>query len=671
MRACFVIAALTALSLGACYHVAGEKQGVDAEHGLGGFADCAGFESYAKSAAEQLLLAEIEALKDSISPESGDMAVGAGEAAPPEGDVDGDTSSADGDFSQTNVQEEGVDEPDLVKNDGDYLYVMHAGELAIVETTAAADLALAGRAEVGGYAEEMFVRGDLAVVFSTLGDQDVPAELELPGEISDQDWECWEWGECGGAARSYTQIALVDVADRANPAVVRTIILGGEYDTARLIDDRLKVVIHSDIPVLHMSWDGVDESMLWGESSNFVETGMLFHDLYSRNMERFAAATLDDIMPRKLDSMDGEVEHLASCDAILGPETPAGIGLTTVVSLDLDSTDGPISTTSVFGKPGLVYATTENLYLTTAREYVQMAALFGVWKEETSGVHKFDIARDDATAYYLATGVVDGRMLNQFCLGEHEGYLRVATTTGDAWESGNLDNHLFVLEENKGALDVVGRLDEIGTGEEIYAARFLGERGFLVTFFQSDPLFTLDLSDPTDPRVVGEWLGPGYSTYLHPVGADQVLAVGMEDWQVSVSLYDVSDLTDPGLVERLYLDDAYTSAAVDDHRAFTFNPETGLLALPFYAWDGETGVLLYDVAEDGIDQTGALSVSTYEDDVGPTLRSAYTGGAIFGVTRCRVASALLDTPAETVDSVELYTASACDDFYGWSEDWGW
>ena len=147
------------------------------------------------------------------------------------------------------------------------------------------------------------------------------------------------------------------------------------------------------------------------------------------------------------------VQPLAECGDFYGPNTPAGAGLLTVVSLDLDDPRAQQTDVSVFGDKGLVYASTEALYLTTSRDYVFEAWEAGLWEEETSGIHKFDIESDPSEALYRATGTAPGRMLNQFCLGEHEGFLRVATTTGEQWDPSTLDNHLLVYEEQNGALD--------------------------------------------------------------------------------------------------------------------------------------------------------------------------------------------------------------------------
>ncbi len=274
-------------------------------------------------------------------------------------------------------------------------------------------------------------------------------------------------------------------------------------------------------------------------------------------------------------------------------------------------------------------------------------------------------------------------MLNQFCLGEHNGFLRVATTTGEEWDSSTWDNHITVFDDK---LNQVGHLGGIGKEEQekIYAARFMGDRGFLVTFRQTDPLFTFDLSDPHAPKVVGEWKGPGFSTYLHPYGENHMIAMGREDWRLTVSLYDLTDFANPSLVERIrpgaedgnYEDEEMESAALDDHKAFTFDAERELLALPFHGWfwneynEGyNTGILLYNVSHQGFEEAGRMNLLNAEDpdrfDEGmeqPTTRSVFIADTLYGISRCRITSADLNNPSNVFDTIALFTGTYCEEY---------
>jgi hypothetical protein len=303
-------------------------------------------------------------------------------------------------------------------------------------------------------------------------------------------------------------------------------------------------------------------------------------------------------------------------------------------------------------------------------------------------------------------------LLSQFSLGEHEGYLRVATHISDysfggggiavdvvgtdatgstpvsaADSSGGREqdqdpadgtttpddtvtvtadevqnsekNAVYVLAENAGTLEVVGQIDDIAPGEQLYAARFMGARGFLVTFVQIDPLFVLDLADPTNPQIAGELELPGYSDYLHPFGDNLLIGVGHSSRQspwggtitdaLQLSLFDVSDLANPTLVDQLEVGGYGSSSDVSyTHKAFTFLPDRGLLAIPaelmseqndpfgegwYYNPDFD-GILCYNVdATDGFTELGRLSSVVYEE-LGWTQwrRAAIIDDGLFAVT---------------------------------------
>ena len=673
----FLVAACIAAGATAftgCYHVEdwNEIESVEVNHALNGFDDCASFEEYAKLAAIQLMRARVEQARDADAQWAGNKEVALGGA--PDGDLGDDGES---DHSETNNQEQGVDEADLIKTDGDYLYSLYKGQLIIIEAGDSGALSEAGRVEVGGYANELFIYNDTAVVFSGLNATEVTAELRHDSQSYDGvDYDCWD-GWCGNENYQYARISLIDISDRTTPQVLRTVEYSGEYVTSRLVDNALRVIIYSPLPALETQWyrEDYDSNSWWNSVSN-VNT--MYKKIIKKNEDRINALTLDDFMPEKLDSADGEVRYITDCDEALGSLTPTGIGLTTIISMDLDNIAKQPSANSVFGAKGIIYASTSALYLTTSRQYVMDAFVTGLWQGETSGIHKFDIARSDAAAFYLATGSVLGRMLDQFCLGEHNDYLRVATTTGFAgwFENNDLENHVYVLQEQGNLLKTVGTLDGLGVGEEIYAARFMGDRGYLVTFLEMDPLYTLDMSDPLHPKTAGEWHGPGYSTYLHPVGENSVLSVGLVDGRTALTLYDISNFASPTLVSRLFFPDwEYSSAAVYEHKAFTFNSESGMLALPFYEYqDNDTGIFLYDVQESGVTLTSTLQLnggsSFYE---GAARRSAYIGDYIYGISRCRITSGTLSDPSIAADTIELFNVGSCDDYNDWywggGQDW--
>jgi len=370
-------------------------------------------------------------------------------------DVDADTDAdSDGDYTGTNVQEHGVDEADLVKTDGVYLYAVSAGDLVIASVDGGEMARLSGL-PIGGTPMELVLRGDLAVVIAKLGAGEIDPSIALPdAPVTGEDW-------AAQPAPGYTRIALVDVSDRAAPLLLRTVDYGGSYVTSRRVDNALRVVLESPI--------GAFQLPTWPSPlPDLAELDESFDALWAENVTAIGNSTLDEVLPRKRDTLAAtpelaDTQAIALCTDGYGPETPSGMAVTSIVSLDLDSPTAKQRDVVVFGDPGIVYATLESLYLTTARDYVAIAVAAGLWTEETSGIHEFDIASNPGLALHAASGEVEGRMLNQFCLGEHEGFLRVATTTGSS--TADFDNHLQIFEQSGASLEVVSELSGIGAGE--------------------------------------------------------------------------------------------------------------------------------------------------------------------------------------------------------------
>ena len=267
------------------------------------------------------------------------------------------------------------------------------------------------------------------------------------------------------------------------------------------------------------------------------------------------------------------------------PTDPDGFGVVTVISLDLDA-NAQFTALGVAAEPGLVYSSTEALYLTdTAFD------LFGT-ERETTDIYKFTYSGRGVVA--SATGSVPGRVLNQYSMSEHDGSLRVASTIGPRFglfgPVAPSSNGVYVLQQDGSTLETVGRIDGLASGERLQAARFVGDRGYVVTFEQVDPLFTLDLADPTNPRMVGELEVPGFSTFVVPMDANHLLTVGQfvpppgdfGPWGVQVSIFDVTDFANPQRTSNVILgaDAGAYSEALFNPKAFTYFAERGLVALP-------------------------------------------------------------------------------------------
>jgi uncharacterized secreted protein with C-terminal beta-propeller domain len=343
---------------------------------------------------------------------------------------------------------------------------------------------------------------------------------------------------------------------------------------------------------------------------------------------------------------------VASTD-VLRPDEPNGVNMTLVTALDAGNIETIVGSTAVVANAGVIYASTEALYITDT-DYSP-----GELAREYTAVHKLSFDAN-GVAQYVASGAIPGRPLNQFSLSEHEDTLRIAThvqnfqlwTNGPVFMGIAVDraqgaddaitaeptqpyNGVYVLGERDSELKTLGSIENIAPGERIYAARFLGERGYLVTFRQIDPLWVMDLSNPEAPRIVGELHIPGYSDYLHPLGQTHLIGVGRSaatsQWggtianALQLSLFDISDPANPVRTHVMeiggpgsYSDVSYT------HKAFTFLPERGLLGIPAtlyrsganrfeypgYEFDG--ALFLRVSAESGFTSIGRLA-TVYEN----------------------------------------------------------
>jgi uncharacterized secreted protein with C-terminal beta-propeller domain len=463
--------------------------------------------------------------------------------------------------SATNVQERGVDEPDLVKSDGSHVFAIAGRRLQAVE---AAGPALAGslvlpsgpgRAHYGAE-HELLLAGDRALVIST-------------SYISRAPW-------------TRTVLTEVDVSDPAAMRAVRTMTVDGAYVNARLTGGTARVVT---------------------SSAPDPETGPPVP------------------MARLRDRVAGTVARspLVACDDVSRPGRFSGLGMLSVLTIDLREGLEPIDTDAVMTAGQVVYGSEQSLYVATERWLDPGAGEPGRSQVE-SEIHRFDVT-DRRSTEYRATGRVPGFMLSQWSMSEHEGLLRVAATTAPPWLAGQgtsaSESFVTVLGERDGRLVEVGRVDGLGRGEQIYAVRFIGDVGYVVTFRQVDPLYVIDLSDPARPRTAGELKIPGYSAYLHPVGAGTLLGVGQDATGTGsllgaqLSLFDVSDLTRPQRTDRRSLGPGSYTEVEYDHHAFMWWEPAGLAVVPVQDGGyrpGFVGAAAFRVdADAGIKRAGRLS----------------------------------------------------------------
>lgn len=546
------------------------------------------------------------------------------------------------DYSGTNVQELGVDEPDIVKTDGTRIVVMSGSTLSTID--AAGDTPeLAGQLQLdSAWASNLFLAGDRVLVLAA----DDP------------------WAYAGGVAPDawyptpVASLIEVDISDLANPRVARTLHLDGATVSARLVGDTVRVVI-SSLPT--------------GLAFQYPETSGLKaeRDASAHNRQVVLDSTIENWVPYYvLEDATGRVVRegsLLNCSRASHPEEFSGLSMLSVITIDLADGLAIKDAVGVLAEGSIVYSSEDAMYIASSAwrnwEILDTATANDAADHYTTDIHKFDIS-DPNHSTYEATGRVAGFMLSQWSMSEYDGYLRVASTTTPSWWGGDRDSESFVtvLEQRGGELVEVGSVGGLGAGEQIYSVRFIDDAGYVVTFRQTDPLYTIDLSDPTKPVVAGELKLLGYSAYLHPVGDGLLLGVGQDATEqgrtqgTQVSVFDVSDLANPKRLDNYTLDSGYSSAEYD-HHAFLYWPDTGLTVIPVQVWQwdedtetesGFSGAIALDVGSGGIEEIGRITHGDTKDSTEywmnpPIQRSLVIGESLYTISDQGVLQSDLDT----------------------------
>ncbi len=594
----------------------------------------------------------------------------------------GPTSSGASDFSTTNTQVKGVDEADFVKTDGKYIYLLHGQELKIINAWPTASMAVEGSAKIEGAPTEMFVADGKVVVFSQTNGYSLfgaagvkPHAVESDGGDSDDRPSTAVPGGGGGGPSPdpYVPVTKVTILNLVGTTatVAREAYFEGGYKTSRRVNAHVRAVLQGGHhgPSLP-TWVSKPSAKIMYTSSGITEESkaIMIGDLEalrSKNLAKLAAAKYADWLPFEFERTGAKVTaSLPSCSGFYVPTVGSTTwGMTTVAALEMTGTAAP-KTSSILGQADVVYGSTDALYL-SGHAYVDMpmwgwgggvvssgTAEVGpstppsagsgsvgtrtvpvkpppfAWKSLTrSHIHKFDFKADPTFPSYLGSGSVDGTVLNQFSMDEHNGNLRVATSTqftnGSEWKQ---NNRLTVLGQSGYKLAKVGSIPSLAEGERIYSARFMGGKGYIVTFRQVDPLFSLDLTNPAAPVVTGELKIPGFSEYMHPIGPNHLLTIGRDTKTdpvtgrtttngLALQIFDVTNPTAPALAHKfVYSPASYGySEAESNHKAFTWFAERNLLAFPYYssgAGGTKSGLEIFRVnTATGFQRLGAIDHS--------------------------------------------------------------
>ena len=417
-----------------------------------------------------------------------------------------------GDYSQTNVRQEGVDEGDIVKTDGIYLYVVEENGYVV-------DIVSVN----GGNMEKC---GSV-----TLEKECTIREIYLDTErkrmvlISEQDYMTADGGTVETEALTY------DIADVAEPKESGRMSQSGNYNTSRMANGYLYL----------FSTYYVNSPIVREDPSTYVPL------INEKEMER---------------------------SDICLPQVSQGCMYEVITSIDIANPDEICDSTAIFSQGGQTYVSNQNIYYYETQ-----------WEDSdryTTTVRKF--AYQDGKLEGKAQGSFAGYLNDTFSIDEYQGKLRVVTTDGDT-------NAVYVMDEN---LEITGAIEDLAKDERVYSARFIGDTGYFVTFRETDPLFSVDLSDPENPRIIGELKIPGFSEYLHFYGEDRLLGIGMAADEntgategVKLTMFDISDRTDVKEEATYVIEDAYGTDVAYDYKAVLADPQKNLIGFAAYGIRGE------------------------------------------------------------------------------------
>ncbi|MEE3316013.1 MAG: beta-propeller domain-containing protein [Candidatus Thermoplasmatota archaeon] len=540
-------------------------------------------------------------------------------------------SGREGEFSGTNNQEEGVDEADFLKTDGYHIYMLNGNLLVIMGVPEFGELTLESNISIQGYPMQMMLEGERLVIASSIYYWNLPHDDPLRALMSEEVTVSYpgqeEYSYTYTRVQNLVKYTVVDITDRSAPEVERELYIEGNYHTARLVDGTMRSVTHL--------WTHIDGLRTWvylPEAYWEAETDDERMEIWNQSMEETIAAnqaiiddlTLDDFAPHLYEvGEDGLFQHPISsgdCSEYSASADSAGRGFSTIMTIELLGDESQMELDHITSSWAHVYASQDVMVLAEpANDWWWFWRNFG-WDDATN-IHVFDIS-DPSETTYVASGRVSGTVQDQFSISEHNGVIRVATTE-DAWgrwwletdEWTGPNNNVFTLaasecmipegcDDESSEMVQIGHVGDIAPGERIWSARFVGERAYLVTFQNIDPLWVIDLTNPTNPVILGELEVPGVSTYIHPVDSNTLLTIGIGpgpdglglDWSVTqVSLFDVSDPTNPTLADSLQLSPSYEdedcdewgcgwswsySEATYEHKAFTYWAPEQLLAVP-------------------------------------------------------------------------------------------
>ncbi|MBN4050023.1 beta-propeller domain-containing protein [Nitrospira defluvii] len=561
--------------------------------------------------------------------------------------IEGAASVVADNFSETNVQEREVDESDKVKTDGTYFYIAQRQSVKITKIVPADAMESVAEIKVEGQVDALYLhKNHLIILYTPKGGEGITWANDDRMMIATDALI----GLPIVPVQSKSGVFIVDVSDPTTPKHLKEMHFEGVLVSSRLLKDKLHLVMRffPILPQIQLTHNGSKAD---------------YDAAVEKNKALLNEIGLEDLLP-KYEALDVEgnvIEsgELLSLEEFARPFEPGGGSIVSIITFDLGNPVLPYWGLGLVADIHSIYASQESLFLTATRWNsdilpVDIAEPEHDLRQKTI-IHQFDLTTPRVIP--IASGSVWGRILNRYSLSEYKEILRIATITGfGVGPNATARQHVFTLETNNDQLKVIGKLENIAPGERLTAARFIGERGFLVTVVQIDPLFTIDLSDPRAPTIAGELSVPGFSTYIHAFGETHLITMGRNGRQVQLSMFDVGDFENPTLAHTTRIGNSSEwsySEALYQSKAFTFWAAQNLLAIP--ATNGNererrSALYVYHLTkEDGFKFLGQIKTS----DFFAWTRGIFVDKNIYAVQENGIYSAEVDDIENTVQITDL------------------
>lgn len=565
------------------------------------------------------------------------------------------------DYSGTNNQVAGVDEADIIKTDGNYIYALVRNDLLIIKAAPAESAQVVSKITLADRPQDIFIDGTSLAVFGS--------ENQIYAQALYKTFR---------RQNPYTFFKVFDLSDPSKPQQVRDLKFEGNYAAARMIDDYVYLITNTynnyflDEPAVPRVIDnGQVLSQDCAVSSRCFAPDVYYFDMPydSYNYTNIAAINIKN----NGEAISGQDYLMANNQNLYVSANNIYLTYTQYINeYDLEqdlkrrlvypqlSSDEQAQITQIEASPNFVLnkyekrakagqiidrylgslaTVDQDAWQSRIDEALKSELAAKAQEMETTVIHKISVSGNKIE--YRAMGQVNGQVLNQFSMDENANYFRLATTRNRQWsqfsdQAADSYSNIYVLD---GDLKTIGRLENLATTERIYAARFFGDRVYLVTFRQTDPLYVIGLSDPTKPAVLGAVKIPGYSNYLHPADASGAKLIGLgrdaevdADGRVTVkglklSLFDFSDLTKPKELDSYLIGDSSSdSIALFDHRAFLYSASKNLLVIPATLHNNGrlnfAGALVFSLVDNRFNLKGRLDHS----DGGNYSQADYWGG---------------------------------------------